>query len=58
MREPFCRMVAEALLCGVEELIGDKNKIGSYLEFQDVGYENFKDGCKNATTKFWDKVSS
>ena len=58
VREPFCRMVAEALLCGVEELIGDKNKIGSYLEFQDVGYENFKDGCKNATTKFWDKVSS
>ncbi len=57
VREPFCRMVAEALLCGVEELIGDKNKIGSYLEFQDVGYENFKDGCKNATTKFWDKVS-
>ena len=57
VREPFCRMVAEALLCGVEELIGDKNKIGSYLEFQDVGYENFKDGCKNAATKFWDKVS-
>ena len=56
VNEPFCRMVGEAILCGVEEIIGDKSKIGSYLEFKNVGYENFKDECKNAPSKFWEIV--
>lgn len=56
VNEPFCRMVAEALLCGVEEVIGDKERIGAYLEFQEVGYDNFKNGCENAAENFWSKI--
>tara|TARA_B100000900_G_scaffold330972_1_gene291575 strand:- start:45 stop:893 length:849 start_codon:yes stop_codon:yes gene_type:complete len=56
VNEPFCRMVGEAILCGVEEIIGDKSKIGAYLEFNDVGYKNFKDGCENAPSIFWERV--
>ena len=56
VNEPFCRMVAEALLCGVEEIIGDTERIGAYLEFQEVGYDNFKNGCENAAENFWSKI--
>tara|TARA_R100000234_G_scaffold114348_1_gene89435 strand:+ start:75 stop:923 length:849 start_codon:yes stop_codon:yes gene_type:complete len=56
VNEPFCRMVAEALLCGVEEIIGDKSKIGSYLEFEKIGYDKFKDRCESAASKFWETV--
>jgi hypothetical protein len=47
-------MIGEALLCGVEEIIGDTSKIGSYLEFKDVGYEKFKKGCEEASSLFWE----
>ena len=57
VNEPFCRMVAEAILCGVEEIIGSPNKIGSCLEFQKVGYNEFSNSCKNAANKFWQKVN-
>jgi|TARA_R110002020_G_scaffold211170_2_gene417417 glycosyltransferase involved in cell wall biosynthesis len=56
VNEPFCRMVGEAILCGVEEIIGEKNKIGSYLEFQKVGYDKFKEGCEKAAETFWSKI--
>ena len=56
VNEPFCRMVGEALLCGVEEIIGDTERIGAYLEFKEVGYENFKNGCENAAENFWSKI--
>tara|TARA_R110002012_G_scaffold207832_1_gene377856 strand:- start:2520 stop:3374 length:855 start_codon:yes stop_codon:yes gene_type:complete len=56
VNEPFCRMIAEAILCGVEEIIGSPEKIGSCLEFQKVGYEKFSDNCKNAADKFWNKI--
>jgi len=56
VNEPFCRMVAEAMLCGVEEIIGSPEKIGSCLEFEKVGYEQFSDNCKNAADKFWQKI--
>ena len=56
VNEPFCRMVGEALLCGVEEIIGDVNKIGSYLEFQEVGYDEFKQRCETAASNFWSKI--
>mgnify|MGYP003131305279 CR=1 FL=1 len=55
VREPFCRMVAEALLCGCE-LIGHKDKIGSYLEYTKVGEEEFRNKCRNASTLFWEKI--
>ncbi len=56
VNEPFCRMVGEALLCGVDEIIGDTSKIGSYKEFSKVGYDKFKEGCENAASKFWEKI--
>ena len=58
VNEPFCRMIGEALLCGVEEVIGDTSKIGAYLEFEKVGYEKFKDGCQGAAEKFWAEATS
>tara|TARA_R110002020_G_scaffold207564_4_gene413169 strand:- start:99 stop:974 length:876 start_codon:yes stop_codon:yes gene_type:complete len=56
VNEPFCRMMAEALLCGVEEIIGDTSKIGAYLEFEKVGYEKFRKGCDKAADNFWEKI--
>ena len=56
VNEPFCRMIGEALLCGVEDVIGDKSKIGSLIEFNKVGYEKFKERCENAPSLFWEKV--
>lgn len=56
VREPFCRMVGEAILCGVEDIIGDKSKIGAYLEFEKVGYDAFKNSCENAPSLFWEKI--
>jgi hypothetical protein len=49
-------MIGEALLCGVEEVIGNTEKIGSYLEFKNIGYEKFKEECENAASIFWEKV--
>ena len=53
VREPFCRMIGEALLCGIEEVIGATEKIGSYLEFKKHGKDSFKERCNNAATNFW-----
>lgn len=57
VNEPFCRMVGEALLCGCE-IIGDTSKIGSYLEWEKVGLDKFKEKCSNATEEFWEKSLS
>jgi len=58
VNEPFCRMIAESLICGCKEIIGNPNKIGSYLEFKEVGYDEFKEKCENASSIFWDKIKS
>jgi len=57
VNEPFCRMVAEALLCGCE-LIGNKSKIGSFLEYSNKGKEKFKQNCHNASDIFWQKIKT
>jgi len=57
VNEPFCRMVGEALLCGVDEIIGDTSKIGAYKEFSEFGYDKFEEGCGNAASKFWQKIN-
>ena len=56
VNEPFCRMVAEAILCGVEEFHGNRNKIGSIQEFQRLGRESFSQNCMNAAQIFWSKI--
>lgn len=53
LNEPFCRMVAEALLCGCE-FIGDDAKIGSLQEFRKYGMQHFSEKCNNAANIFWE----
>jgi glycosyltransferase involved in cell wall biosynthesis len=55
VNEPFCRMVAEALLCGCE-FIGYESKIGSLQEFRNHGTEEFSQRCNNAANIFWQKI--
>lgn len=56
LNEPFCRMVAEALLCGCD-FVGDKSKIGSVQEFEKYGYDKFAKNCHHAAEIFWDKIN-
>ena len=56
VNEPFCRMIGEAILCGVKEIIGDNEKIGAYTEFKKVGYDKFKEGCETAAETFWESI--
>lgn len=56
VNEPFCRMVAEALLCGCE-FIGDFEKIGSYKQFIKDGKISFSEKVSSASKIFWDKIS-
>ena len=58
VNEPFCRMTAEALLCGVEEFHGDESKIGSLQECKRLGLKDFSQNCRNAPEIFWDKINS
>jgi len=57
VEEPFCRMVAEAILCGCE-IVGNLEKIGSWLEHKRLGAEEFKNRCQFATEEFWKKIES
>jgi len=54
--EPFCRSVAEAILCGVELDVGDN--IGSVHEYNRVGLEKFTRNCKEASRNFWDLIEN
>ena len=56
VNEPFCRMVGESILCGVESIIGSPEKIGSYLEYERLGLDQFKNNCRDALDNFWGAV--
>lgn len=56
VNEPFCRMVGEAILCGVEDIMGSPEKIGSYLEYKRLGFDQFKNNCRDALDNFWGAV--
>jgi len=49
-------MVGESILCGVENIIGSPDKIGSYLEYKRLGFDKFRDNCANALTNFWEPL--
>jgi|TARA_R100000479_G_scaffold121477_1_gene62501 glycosyltransferase involved in cell wall biosynthesis len=55
VNEPFCRMVAEACLCGLE-FIGDESKIGSVQEFKSKDYDSFSNLCKQSPEIFWQTI--
>ena len=56
VNEPFCRMVAEAILCGVENFEGNESRIGSLQEYKKMGREKFASNCMKAPQIFWDKI--
>lgn len=58
VNEPFCRMVAEAILCGVDDFIGTPEKIGSLLEYRKHGLDEFKTNCSNASIQFWEALEA
>ena len=54
MYEPFCRSVAEALLCGIE--VHSNDLVGSLHLFNEVGYNEFVRQCNKASETFWEKL--
>lgn len=56
LREPFCRSVAEAVLCGMTILTSRQKQIGCLEEIKEAGIEKFKNNCKNASVDFWSKI--
>ena len=53
LNEPFCRSVAEAILCGMLILTSQENRIGCINEISKIGIEKFKEECSKACLKFW-----
>jgi len=56
LNEPFCRSVAEAILCGTKILTSKQNQIGCINEMQKIGLNNFREKCGNAALDFWNKI--
>ena len=54
VKEPFCRMIAEALMCGMEPICNDR--IGSLKEFKVNSIQDFSQKCKEAPKIFWDII--
>jgi glycosyltransferase involved in cell wall biosynthesis len=55
VNEPFCRMTAEASLCGCK-FVGNLERIGSLIEINNKGLDIFRDECNNAINKFWSLI--
>tara|TARA_R110000824_G_scaffold265911_3_gene454848 strand:+ start:101 stop:958 length:858 start_codon:yes stop_codon:yes gene_type:complete len=53
--EPFCRSVAEAMLCGIQLNVNARN-LGCISEAERIGLDKFKDNCDNAARDFWDII--
>jgi len=56
LREPFCRSVAEAIVCGMVIITSKQSQIGCLHDIQKNGIEKFKNNCKNAAIDFWKKI--
>jgi glycosyltransferase involved in cell wall biosynthesis len=56
LNEPFCRSVAEAVLCGMLILTSKQNKIGCLNEISKIGINEFKEKCYKAALTFWEKI--
>jgi len=55
-REPFCRSVAEALLCGINIMTRSQDRIGCLHEFKKLGADAFIESCNSAADNFWKKI--
>lgn len=56
--EPFCRSVAEALLCGMQFAGQNLDRVGVLDELSIVGLDAIRQGCNNAPNTFWNLISS
>ena len=58
VKEPFCRSVAEAILCGTKILANEQShkQIGCLSEIAKFGMEEFKKQCNKAPSTFWSKI--
>lgn len=52
--EPFCRSVAEAIMCGME--VDSNDLIGSVHLYEQVGHQAFVSQCDKAPEIFWEKL--
>jgi glycosyltransferase involved in cell wall biosynthesis len=56
LNEPFCRSVAEAILCGMKILTSKMNQIGCITEIEKNGINDFREKCSKASLEFWKTV--
>lgn len=56
VKEPFCRSVAESILCGMNIMTNKQKQIGCLHEINKLGIEEFKNQCTNAPEIFWNKI--
>jgi glycosyltransferase involved in cell wall biosynthesis len=58
LNEPFCRSVAEAVLCGMKIIISEQKQkqIGCLHEIEKIGIDNFREKCSKASLKFWQSI--
>lgn len=56
LREPFCRSVAEAILCGTLLLTKNAGNIGCLHDIKKYGIDKFKENCNTASYNFWNKI--
>lgn len=56
VREPFCRSVAEASMCGIEIITSKQKRIGSLLEIESLGIEEFSKKCNESAKTFWQNI--
>ena len=55
--EPFCRTVAEAILCGMEiNTCNSPHKVGALELYNSIGIVQFRIRCNNSPKLFWETV--
>ena len=54
--EPFCRVVAEAVMCGMELNVGDN--VGAKTALDSLGLDEFRKQCTEAPQRFWEAVEN
>ena len=56
LNEPFCRSIAEAIMCGMFILTSRENRIGCMREMEKIGIDDFREKCSVAALKFWQSI--
>jgi len=56
LREPFCRSVAEAILCGMIIATSKQDQIGCVHDIGKYGIDKFRKNCDSAAVDFWSKI--